>query len=457
MKYPIPGDWDGSTWYKWAVCWPDSELWRGFLRGLLTLPARGWTWDASTGDLMAVIETGKEIRAANLPLVGSFMSCNDENLASAFTDIAAAIRLLAARSSANGCCDTPETVIQNSIQNFVVQPVGGNPIPVYGSEPTLGLGTGEFPPEFETEEEFNLAKCQVAHMIIDRFIKTLRDLGSITNFDFYALGGAVVAIIGFNLAFPPALIPTLIGAMIILAAAAYYLPQVADYVQDNREEWICMLYEGESTELIIGAIADAADIAVAFVTAPTGLGAAIKLVIMVVLNADNVNELFRGLAASGYPDAECTCGCQELQIDLSTREFLAAYTWAEVATYDSLGTTAHTNTEDGHLQLENSETPDSAGIFRFTVDNPDDLEFGRIVISNQVGACCNVYFFVLVEDAEGVVTSPFASNAIAGEHYESAANFETPVIVKGLIVYAGNSINQGFDWTIENILLTCAI
>lgn len=308
MNFPIPGDWDGESWCKWAVCWPDSELWRGFLRGLLSLPARGWTWDASTGDLMAAIETGKEIRAANLPLVGSLMSCNDENLAGAFTDIAAAIRMLAARSSANGCCDTPEIVIQNSIQNFVVQPVGGNPIPVYGSEPTLGLGPGEFPPEFETEEEFNLAKCQVAHMIVDRFIKTLRDLGSISNFDFNVLGAAVVGIIAFNLAFPPALIPTLIGAMIILAASGYYLPQVADYVQDNRDEWICMLYEGESTELIIGAIADAADIAVAFVTAPTGLGAAIKLIIMVVLNADNVNELFRGLAASGYPDAECDCG-----------------------------------------------------------------------------------------------------------------------------------------------------
>lgn len=308
MNFPIPGDWDGESWCKWAVCWPDSELWRGFLRGLISLPARGWTWDASTGDLMSAIETGKEIRAANLPLVGSLMSCNDENLAIAFTDIAAAIRMLAARSSAHGCCDTPEIVIQNSIQNFVVQPVGGNPIPVYGSEPTLGLGPGEFPPEFETEEDFNLAKCQVAHMIIDRFIKTLRDLGSITNFDFYALGGAVVAIIGFNLAFPPALIPTLIGAMIILAAAAYYLPQMADYVQDNRNEWICMLYEGESTELIIGAIADAADLGVAFISAAGPLGTAVKLIVMVVLNGDNVNELFRGLAASGYPDAECDCG-----------------------------------------------------------------------------------------------------------------------------------------------------
>lgn len=77
MKIPIPDDWDGETWCRWSVCWPDSELWKGLLLGFITSPQRGRLWDEKTGSIKATQEIGRQIFDNNFPLECVIMSCGD--------------------------------------------------------------------------------------------------------------------------------------------------------------------------------------------------------------------------------------------------------------------------------------------------------------------------------------------------------------------------------------------
>ena len=55
MKMPIPWDWDGTGFCDYVVNWPDSPIWRKILKGLLTNPSLEQFWDATTGDVPAII------------------------------------------------------------------------------------------------------------------------------------------------------------------------------------------------------------------------------------------------------------------------------------------------------------------------------------------------------------------------------------------------------------------
>lgn len=67
-QYPIPNDWDGTTWGCILVEWPDSEQWLGMLRGLVTTPVRGRFWDGSTGSIIDAQNIGLDIQGRN-PIV----------------------------------------------------------------------------------------------------------------------------------------------------------------------------------------------------------------------------------------------------------------------------------------------------------------------------------------------------------------------------------------------------
>jgi hypothetical protein len=303
VKLPIPADWDGSTWCRWAVCWPDSDLWEAILRGFLTLPQRGWTWDETTGSILAVQATGQEIKALNLPLNGVFMACNDTQLTAAFSDIALALRYLADKQ----CCDNLQIDVNGGFQGTVISPEGVS-VPIFGSEPPLAPEPGAFPAEFETEEQYNLSKCQVANGIADGLIAALRAFSNISIAQFTL--GLVLTVLAFAgaIVFPPAGFPALMIALGILGGSTGLLYVMANKLEENRPELVCLLYTGDSTSSIIGAIADFFDILIASIPGVGALGLAIKTVLLVLINSDTVNQLFNSSAAYVYPSADCA-GC----------------------------------------------------------------------------------------------------------------------------------------------------
>lgn len=56
MKMPIPWDWNGQDFCDFVVHWPNSNVWRIVLRGLLSNPGLEKFWDATTGDVEQVLE-----------------------------------------------------------------------------------------------------------------------------------------------------------------------------------------------------------------------------------------------------------------------------------------------------------------------------------------------------------------------------------------------------------------
>jgi hypothetical protein len=308
MKFPIPSDWDGESWCRWAVCWPESEQWEGLLRGLLTLPQRGRTWDEKTGVITDIQEVGREISAFNLPLNGVIMACNDTEMIAAFNAIASAIRYAADKDFSKACCEGGFG--QSGIVGVVIQPVGGNEIPIYGTQPTAELPDGAtFPQGFEDVGEWNTHKCSVANVIFDGVISTLQGLATLNLLNVNVLGVLALAAISGFLAFPPAAIPVMVGALIALVASQALLIAAKNYLIENRDEWVCMLYEAESVNQLIGILADAMDTLLAFIGTSGPVGAAIKLVLMLLFNGDALNQLFDSNADYQYPDADCS-GCE---------------------------------------------------------------------------------------------------------------------------------------------------
>lgn len=308
MKLPIPQDWDGMSWCRWAICWPDSENWIAILRGFVTLPQRGWTWDERTGSIIAVQQIGREITSKNLPERQVIMACGDEGL----QDIAAAIQALAMATQSlanNQCCSNLQIDVQGGLQGTITQG-SGEVIPIYGSQPPEGIPEGEFPPEYPNLEAYLSDKCKKATTIVDGLINTLTNLSAIGTFNAITLATIVAASIAFGIIFPPAAIPTAISLLIILSGSLVLLSQLVSALNDNREELICILYEGDNTEIIINRLADLLDVILASIPASGVVLYALKALTLVIANSDTLNTLFSGEPAIGSGDADCSeCSC----------------------------------------------------------------------------------------------------------------------------------------------------
>lgn len=308
MKLPIPADWDGESWCRWAICWPDSEGWEAILRGFVTLPQRGWTWDERTGSILAVQETGREITAQNLPFSGVFMACNDTELVAAFSDIALAIRYLADKQ----CCDNLQIDVQGGFQGTITQG-SGEVVPIYGSEPPIGLPPGEIPPTYDDPAVYDADKCRLANQIIDGLTGTLTKMAAFGTFNAVTLAILIGISIPTSIVFPPAMIPTAISVLIILTGSLFLIAQLNAAILADRDNWVCWLYEGENTQQIIGYLADAIDIILAAIPVAGTIAWALKALVLVLVNSNTLNQLFSGAPVAPGGSTDCS-GCDDANL-----------------------------------------------------------------------------------------------------------------------------------------------
>jgi len=204
--------------------------------------------------------------------------------------------------------------------------VGENDQIIYGTQPPAELPEGaDFPEGFEDLEEWNTHKCSVANVIMDGVLSSLQGLATLNLLNVNVLGVLVLAAVSGFLVFPPAAIPVMIVALIALVASQAMLIAARDYLVDNREEWVCTLYEATSVSQLISLLADLADILISFIGAVGPIGNAIKLVLMLLFNGDALNQLFDANADYTYPDADCSScdDCPQLVEYDSTTTFLA--------------------------------------------------------------------------------------------------------------------------------------
>lgn len=74
MKLPIPDDWnpESGNWNLAIFCYPDSQKWRGIVRGAFYELTRGRKWDESTGTITEAQDVARQI------MESLSMACNTE-------------------------------------------------------------------------------------------------------------------------------------------------------------------------------------------------------------------------------------------------------------------------------------------------------------------------------------------------------------------------------------------
>jgi hypothetical protein len=309
MKLPIPSDWDNETWCRYAICWPASEQWLAILRGFITLPQRGWTWDERTGSIVGVQEIGRQITAQSLPEREVLMACGDEGL----NAIALAIEALAtatATANSGGCCEDRTIDTSGGYQGTV--PSDGGDVPIYGSVPPKGLDPGEtYPPEFETQEAFDQHKCSIAYAIFDGVLLTLSFLSGISIANISALAGIIGAGIAGILIFPPSALVIMVGAVLAIGGFLAMFLDIRNLMLERKMDFICAMYDTTSVSEAISTIADLLDVIIALIPASGLVGNALKVAMLALFNSDTLNQLYETSVDILYPDADCSSCCPE--------------------------------------------------------------------------------------------------------------------------------------------------
>lgn len=312
MRMPIPNDWTGE-YCKFSICWPNSEKWRGILRGLITEAARGFFWDERTGSVVGAQLAVKETFDYNLRLWEVIMACES---ADALASLSASINNLASRLSGGGmssCCADELVSSGGGISGSYTDPTLGE-FPIFGTEPPLFIEPETFPDGYEDLTEYRVDKCEVANLIVSGAVGSLRGLGALGVFNYIALAGLVVLAITGMIVFPPAFVPMAALALGFLAAEVTVLSELADYIEENREDWVCAMYNADGVEDALAAIAELLDVAIGLLSLDGAIGAAVKTIGLLMFNGDTLNQLFKKTAHLTYAGADCSAceeGCTE--------------------------------------------------------------------------------------------------------------------------------------------------
>lgn len=237
-----------------------------------------------------------------------------ESIADAITALAGAqsstelTNIVRAISSSNVCCEQQIITQGGGVIGSIEQPIGGNDVPIFGTEEPLSLDPETFPEGYTSLEEYQLDKCQVSNLVVDGVIGTLRNLGAFGVFNGVALAGLIVAAIVGIIVFPPAFIPVAAAAIGFLSVEVTLLTLAANEMQENRDEWVCTIYNADGTDAAIAVLADLIDALIATIGATGGAAFWVKQILLLLFNADTLNKAMYKAAHITYPDADCS-GC----------------------------------------------------------------------------------------------------------------------------------------------------
>src|SRR3972149_1782931 len=456
----IPSDWAGE-YCCYAVQWPNSPQWLAVLRGVLALPATGRFWDEHTGVITEAQAVIVETYDNNLHFEEVLMACND-NVSNALGSIAIALTAVANSRSTEGCCNTPQGTVGGSIQGTVVPPVSGGNIPVYGSTPPDSLPPATFPDGYDDLDEYLLDKCRKANSLVNATIAANKALGAITSFNFTGLTVLVVMALGGILVVAPELIPILVAGIILLGASVSYLDAAGDYMQDNKEDWVCSLYNSDSTEDMIGLSGGLLDILIAAIGATGVIGFTVKTIILVLLNVDNLNKLLTNAPMLGVTEIDCTvCDCDILTYDFTDSD--NGYAFAADSCFGTTPSSAGASIAWSSSGLE-LIAPNVGSANFVNAWGPGDLNIEiqagwELVITGHRVADFNNFTRVdciLTEDGcTQLQTGGFTS--LSDTQVISSLDTWGGKHIEKINIFVGNSIGNEVDVELVNIMIRCAV
>lgn len=309
-RLPQPSDWvENDGWGFLLVCVPDSDQWRGMVKGQLEDLGRAWSYRLSTGTIADTIQTGRQIMACDFDLqqmVDKLQCICDAVLAGAGSNGESG-------SAGAGSIDAPSTSEQDN-----------------GIDPPSGFGS---------YSEYEDYKCRWATYAYDRFRADVNivalEYGSGKAFELW-LAVIVVAVAG-ALAFSALVgIFVLIGAVV---AAGITVANLNDIIDSAEADAICALFT--ATDL---AEAQSELNAVIDTSADDELGGVLGPIAADYLKAfwttDILNELFEEVSIpAAYDNADCA--------DCLLCPDVANVNWGTPIRIDDLGSHAIVGEYDG--------------------------------------------------------------------------------------------------------------
>lgn len=353
----IPEDWTGE-YCTFSVCWPNSPEWLGVLRGVLSIPQEGRFWDETTGnvkDTQNIIEKTFDYNFNNWEVI---MACGDNGVATALLAIATALTNSNSSATAIANCGGGGggggTFVSNqtvSIQGFVTLN-NGVQWPIMGTQPIAKLPESGYPDGYNDLEAYDVDKCRKANKMADDFIQTLRNI-ALGNWVTGVIGAAVIiaCLVGL-ITVPYVVVPTLLFALTANIGITAFITEFANQLESHKSEFVCILYEGDTVEIIITQLAEFFDIVIALIEAPEAIAAALLSIALWLMNGDTLNALFSSVAAGVYPDADCSeCEPSELTLYYSDANDnlvpVPGFVWGEECSF-----TAPTNAGNGFRYLQ---------------------------------------------------------------------------------------------------------
>jgi hypothetical protein len=310
MEVPIPDDWDGISFCRWSVCWPESVQWKAVLYGLIEMPNQGRFWDFHTGNFLELRNQFRDAYDYNFNLKEVIMACGDnglQDIASAINNVASAMnaQAIASAYASAQCCDR-----QGSGG-------GGTTAPPFNPTEPGDPETDPPPDGFETWEEFLSDKCAIAWDIVETLES---DLGQLALTNLTSIGTTALAtILAVALATPIPFDDVIaLAAFLLSIAAEVVIATALSLVNDNEGELACELFNGtnaqDSRSRFMSKYSDIVDNA----SVDPVEGFACKTIVGYMVQSSATNRMYIKDTTQSWPPRDCTgCeeGCRNIQIE----------------------------------------------------------------------------------------------------------------------------------------------
>jgi len=119
----------------------------------------------------------------------------------------------------------------------------------------------------------------------------------------------------FFASFPPAGIVILVAAVAALALGRIYLSQLATYIQNNREDFVCAIYDSETAGDAIDAFLTQIDNGIESLSLEVPLPSAIRQVVNALCDANVFAKVYDVAFEVFYPDADCSGCASEIECE----------------------------------------------------------------------------------------------------------------------------------------------
>lgn len=200
--------------------------------------------------------------------------------------------------------------IERAINNMALSCASNGSVAFDGTRYSSGLSLSDsdgLAAFGDDQAAFDANKCANANSIVSGMVLSLNNLSVYTIANLVGLGAGVGALVAFGLAVPP--VGIIAASFALLGTGLGILSGLASYIDDNREDIVCLLYSSETANDAYDAIQqflEEASIDLEYLEVELGVLASF---IGQLVPVDSLNNLFTSIGLPDYGDSVSCAGC----------------------------------------------------------------------------------------------------------------------------------------------------